>query len=355
MADVKSSVKSRTSSNAFLNYLMTTDLSPALHRPCLGAIVTFQKTTSVSTVFKRLSSDGILSAPVLDGTRYVGFISIYDIMNFITNMYWGETGEEWETFFDNNDDFLSSTVDDVMETFVWRGRQAAQPLYTTNSTLHCLEKLAVTGGHRAAVLDPKNSRVVNIMTQSMIISEIQQRISLLPWDLRNMTVNDMTQFWTQVHNIKETDRAINAFLRMRDSSINGLAIVNDEGVLTGSISVRDLRGLGTDGVFFSRLFLTVKEFKDTVAREYPFLGAKNHFYVSTTPIKGLCVTPSSSFEAVLNMMKDGCIHRVFVCSEESLRANRPIAYNVITQSDMLMAVLRYFTFPSSEWRLNGYG
>ena len=64
----------------------------------------------------------------------------------------------------------------------------------------------------------------------------------------------------------------NAFIKMRDSEVSGLAIVDDEGILTGAISVRDLRGIGTDGPFFSRLFQSVKAFKDTVKRDFPALG-----------------------------------------------------------------------------------
>jgi len=61
------------------------------------------------------------------------------------------------------------------------------------------------------------------------------------------------------------------------------------------------------------------------------------------------VTENNSFGDVLEKMADGCIHRVFVCSEASVREQNPIPVNVITQSDMLKQVLEWFAFPANTW------
>ncbi len=126
-------------------------------------------------------------------------------------------------------------------------------------------------------------------------------------------------------------------------------------MLTGAISIRDLRGIGVDSVSFSRLFTTVKEFKETVARDFPTLGAKNHFGVGPTPIKARCVCPSNTLTDVLNQMADGCLHRVFVCSESSLRNGRPVPVHVLTQTDVLAIVLKHFARPASKGLMNECG
>ena len=133
---------------------------------------------------------------------------MFDITNYVTNMYWGNDGEEWQTFFTNSEDWNDSTVDDIMETPVWRGRQNVDPLYTYNTTFHALEKLAVTRAHRAVVLNQDTNRVVNIMTQSMLISEIKQRIFMLPNGLRNKLVRNMTEFFTTCKTINENDKVL---------------------------------------------------------------------------------------------------------------------------------------------------
>lgn len=355
--DVKSTLRTtpQARDNRFMDYLLGTTLEPELHQPCLKPLLTVQTTDSLPYVFRRLSNEGILSAPVLEGTWFRGFITLFDITNYVTNMYWGNDGEEWQTFFTNSEDWNDSTVDDIMETPVWRGRQNVDPLYTYNTTFHALEKLAVTRAHRAVVLNQDTNRVVNIMTQSMLISEIKQRIFMLPNGLRNKLVRNMTEFFTTCKTINENDKAMNAFIQMRDSNVNGLAIVNDDGELTNAISIRDLRGIGVDGPFFSRLFRTVKDFKATVAREYPKLGSRAHYYIGNTPVTGRCVSPEDTFEDVINKMADGCIHRIFVCSSQSIRSGRPIPENVLTQTNILSQVLRFFAMPAGSWEVAGRG
>lgn len=355
MSDVKSSLRPAPSrrNNQFLSYLLSTDLNPSLHRPCIKPLVVVQATDSLPYVFRRLSSQGILAAPVLEGSRYKGFISMFDIVNYITEMNWGSSGEEWAYFFDNSLDFKCAVVAEVMETDLWRNQQTALPMYQSNTTMHALEKLAVTGAHRAAVIT-WNSKVVNVMTQSMLISELRQRMYMLG-DLRTRRVSELVDFWTVVRTVSEDSTAMNAFISMRENNVQGLAVVDADGVLTGSISVRDMRGIGQDAQFFSRLFRSVKEFKDTTRTEFPALGPKGHYYVGNIPLKARYVTPDSTFETVINMMADGCIHRLFVCSRDSVFEGRPIPDNVITQTTVLKFMLRYFASPCWSFEVDERG
>ena len=71
---------------------------------------------------------------------------------------------------------------------------------------------------------------------------------------------------------------------MRNTNTHGLAIVNTEGILVGSLSVRDLRGIGQNGAVFSRLFKTVKEFKEDTVEMFPKLGPTGHYDVGRVPL-----------------------------------------------------------------------
>ncbi len=121
--------------------------------------------------------------------------------------------------------------------------------------------------------------------------------------------------------------------------------------------MRDLRGIGIDGPFFSRLLLSVKKFKETLKTDYPSLGPRAHYYVGNTPLKAKYVTPDSTFEQVINQMADGCIHRLFVCSADSVLEGRPVPENVITQTNILKFMLKYFADPawSTERTIAGRG
>jgi len=52
-------------------FRLGTTLEPELHQPCLKPLLTVQTTDSLPYVFRRLSNEGILSAPVLEGTWYI--------------------------------------------------------------------------------------------------------------------------------------------------------------------------------------------------------------------------------------------------------------------------------------------
>ena len=49
-----------------------------------------------------------------------------------------------------------------------------------------------------------------------------------------------------------------------NSSVTGIAVVDDSDTLVDCISVKDLKGVGVDGSNFFRLFRSVRHFKDMV-------------------------------------------------------------------------------------------
>ena len=93
--DVKSTLKrgqaqDEEGGKELLNYLLSTNLNPSFHRP-VTRLTTVNLHDSVPTVFELLSSQSFLSCPVLDADRnFRGFISMFDIVNFVTNLYWGQ-------------------------------------------------------------------------------------------------------------------------------------------------------------------------------------------------------------------------------------------------------------------------
>ena len=318
------------------------------HTPCYNRVLSFQSGDTAKSAFHMLSQEGFLSAPVLDGSTYLGFITTFDIMTFICNMFWGVTEAEWTTFWDKHERFNDATIADVMGTPTWRGKQnLADPIYSNNSTFHAVEALALGKAHRTVILNNRwSKKVENVFTQSMFLSELRQRLHLISPMLKNKPVSDMTKPFQIVQSINQNDKAINAFNKMKTMNVNGLAIVDDEGVLKGTISTRDIRGIGNGGTTFSKLFLSVSEFKDYVREKFP-LAPKMHYPQGKLPMTALYVTPSNTFVDVVNKMRDGNIHRVFVCSKSSVNAGAPVPDKVITQSDILQTVLDFYCYPTA--------
>jgi len=302
-----------------------------------GDVMTVYEYESVPMVMRKLATEGFLSAPVIAADRcFLGFIDMMALTKYTCNLFWGETEEAWVDFWDKETSFQAATVREVMDTKTAWSPRPLNTAWTTFSTFHALEVMSRTGNHRLAVINDLN-RVVGILTQSMIISMIRQNIHLLG-PLRNQQIRDFENLRFPVTTCKETDVAINCFNKMIEQGVSGLPIVNDDGVLTGAVTVKDLRAVGANGEFFSRLFRPVTEFKRLAAMDYPFQAPRTHYSRKLVPVSALHVSMDSTLEDVINLMNDGNIHRVFVTTDSQ---RSPVPIEVISQKDVLYQVLQY--------------
>merc|ERR1719272_2318461 len=131
------------------------------------------------------------------------------------------------------------------------------------TVFQAIEHMARTDLKQIALLDDYTKRhVTGIVTQSMIIELLKKHQQVLG-DFANITVGEMinTGHISPVKTISQDIIAINAFTKMRNLDTNCLAVVDTDGMLQDNISVRDIRGIGTRGGQFSRLFVPIKDFK----------------------------------------------------------------------------------------------
>lgn len=334
--------KSMNHSDGFLGYLLRTRMYQENHEPCLRRVVTVNINDSVPGAMRRLSAENISSAPVTEASRYVGFVSMADMVKAVTNLFWGTTEQQWSTWW-KSAEFQGLKVRDIMSSAENWGKKefAPDPIYESQSTLSALEMLVNQKAVRAIVLNNRFERdITNICTQSMIISEIRQHMNDIHTHLREKSVQEMVDIWQDVVSVKDNDFAINAFKKMAALDISAVAIVNSDGALTGCLSEKDLVGLGASGTYFSRLFDTVANFKRDARKEVPRLAASGHFSAAKKPLRAIYVTKSDTFEDVIHKMKDGNIKRVFVCEPDD--DGHMIPQYVIAQHDILQQVFEFY-------------
>merc|ERR1712166_1717402 len=203
-----------------------------------GPVMTVQRDETLPRVLRKLATEGFLAAPVLDGRQYVGFIGMLDLVRHTTNLFWGDTVEQWVNFWDKEERFQTTTVDDVMRLPDTWDRDPFPPLRPDFTTFYALEMMARTRLHRMAVVDQKTNRVTGILTQSMLISWLRQNMGALE-GLKTEQISDITsELSSPVLCIKESTKAINAFNKMIDCKVSGLAVTETSEVLglPGSIS-----------------------------------------------------------------------------------------------------------------------
>lgn len=170
-------------------------------------------------------------------------------------------------------------------------------------------------------------RVVGVITESMMIGFLYVNLEKLG-PAKDTPVSEMVSHYF-VLSVSETDTAIRAFRLMVERKVSGLAVVDADGRLTDTISVRDLKGIGTEAEMFTRLWDSVAEFKKWVKTRTP--------HCETLPRQPVVVLPTTTLDQVIRLMETEAVHRLFVV--RTLEDRRPI--NVISQADVLKFILPY--------------
>jgi len=306
-----------------------------IHRS--GDVMVLPITDKLIDAFKKLVTEGFSSAPVIDNNnQYIGFIDLLDIAWYCVQKFgaWREQeklvdekqrNDYWSRYI-STQPFNSISVGDVFNRPAWVNRNFFNPIYTGFSTLYPIEFMARTGCHRMALINNQN-KIISILTQSMVISLFDQNLNQFP-SLRNYKVRRLLPGLTStLITCNDNDLAIDAFQKIIENKIRGLPIIDKKGILVDTISIRDLRVIGTNTQNYYRLWSTVLELKHIVRKEFS----------QQTPHKPITVTKEDTFEAVLRKMDDGNIHRVYVV--ENNNNGDPIPSHVISQRDILRFVL----------------
>jgi CBS domain-containing protein len=302
--------------------------------------------------FRKLATENFLSAPVVDGRqRYSGMIDLFDLVQFTTDLFVGETQEEWVEFWEKRQEFQSATVGQVMQSRWFSQTDPFHAVHQGFSLFHVFETMAKLSVHRVPVLDNAED-VVGICTQSMAISIIRQHKDKMKHIMQSKVSEMLPLLARDVVTVGENEKTLTAFKKMVQHNVSGLAVVDEEGILKGSLSIRDLRGVGMSGERFSRLFMPVKSYKELVLKEFPKQAPETHYNPDEVPREPLCVTTSDTLEEVIKKMNDGNIHRIFTISQESMDAGKPRPMRVISQKDVIQFILtKLGTCPPVETRL----
>lgn len=268
---------------------------------------------------------------------------MFDLVKYVNGLFFSTTEEDWVEFFDKQLDFRSTIASSIMSEPTEYNRCPFPTLNQNFTSFAALELMARNKNHSVLLVNDEE-KLSGILTQSMLISFLRQTKSKWSPEFRTMEVKDFTletKPKKSLKTVREDEHVINALLRMEDEDVLGLPVVDHEGILTGCISVRDLRGVGHDGAKFFRLYRTVKSFKALCAEEFDRLAPTTHYSNKTVPASAVYVTPEATMEDVMNKMDDGNLHRVFICSTESAARGKPVPIGVISQSDVLYQTLSF--------------
>lgn len=258
--------------------------------PHMSHIITANSNENISSAFRKMIDNGILALPLYDieTSQYVSFIDIFDILAYII-----EEGINDEWLIKN--EFISTPCSELPN------RSLRNPFHVINensSLQSAIDYMYKTGVVRLAIVNDKGD-LISILTQTRIIRHLANKSHFMG-HISKIPIKSIKNFGnTEVIGIKESEPAINAFIKIYEYNIGGVAIFNDNNEVIGNISVADLKDIGHNINMFQKLNIKASE----------FLNNK----VEGADIPSLVwISESDTLQVLLEKFRKHWIHRIYV-------------------------------------------
>eukprot|EP01024_Parvocaulis_polyphysoides_P068203 TRINITY_DN8278_c0_g2_i1.p1 TRINITY_DN8278_c0_g2~~TRINITY_DN8278_c0_g2_i1.p1 ORF type:complete len:376 (-),score=36.00 TRINITY_DN8278_c0_g2_i1:140-1267(-) len=341
-----------------ISFLSSFSLRQYLDSKPPSHVVTLQTEDKLSYALKLFATHKILSAPVLDGDRFWGFIDLRDVIIALL-----QGCDVWQLNDENREAALYAAGNRIADTKVGTlnsqgdGRLLSCS-YENVPLLDVITKvfLPQTHGHplchRIAVFkgddenyDSDQIQITNIISQTDILHLLLRHSNEIQ-PILNMTVQQLNLIDKTVVSVPEDMPTINAYAAMIQKEVSCLGIIDHQGCLIGNLSTSNLRGLQPDQ--FNILSVPVQKFVQAFHQTCGWdrrFNQCNRFqqcsFARDFGVRGIGVFQGTSkeFVPVLNLkcrltdvvkvMTEKSCHRVYLVDDQ----NRP--QSVITLTDIL--------------------
>jgi len=275
-------------------------------------VICLDQTFTVSDALQLLYTNGIHSAPVIsEETRgCIGSVDVLDLLSYILTV--ALDSPSWAV-----------EVSMRFRTPIYRAidfskKNAFIPFLETATLLEVMPNLSLAT-HRMPIINA-TSNVVGILSQSDILEFVRRKLDDKSDDqvntLGRKLVADLS-YPTKVVSISNNSTLLTAFEMLSTNRLNGIAVVNQHGVLVGNVSASDFKGVSQNN--FVNMGITLQQ------------------YITTKPY---VVTTKDTFASTVRMMSNNVLNRVYVVTADM----KPVG--VITLTDMMK-------FLTKEFRLEG--
>lgn len=289
-------------------------------------LIFVKSTDRVPEVLKVLCDKHISAVPVFDEDtkEWVGIVEMLDFVTVVTLLSnvkslvdaFSTSGPVPEA------DYVDQEAKVIMDCQV--GEFASQQDLPKRNPLrffdidHSLEQLMAIfskelNKHRVCVKD--GDEVVAVLSQFGVLKFLHGVLPNYP-HMASKKLSEWHSLSDNVLFVLESDSAIDAFNLLIEKKVTGLAVVNDDGKLVGSISASDLKG-STGKDLFSNLKLSVRDYLKKAAA---FFGREG------VPV---AVSSEATLTEIMDLLIKNHLHRLFVVDE----AGKPI--QVLSLTDII--------------------
>jgi len=317
MQSTEVSINTSTNARAFFNPKAVTPPSivPLLMETKVKDIIDLTrklvKTTyeeDVSSLLRKLSDAGVLSAVVMDNGRAIGFVDVLDVMAFLLNITSNSVDITKESIQNLK---WEATCFGIEKTGALLNLSQSNPFYsvTMDTSLWKVVEYFSQEVHRLGVM--ANGDLVNVISQSDIIQFLASKGVWIGTKIEQ-SITDSGLSNVGVITIDQNTNTLEAIKTLRTFKLSGVAIVDSSGRLIANFSASDLLTLNKDN--FSMITLPVWDFI-----------CKIH----AIPKPPVYVRPTDSVEVVLLKMCVHKVHRVFVVDQHM------VPVGVVTMTDLM--------------------
>jgi CBS domain-containing protein len=357
--------------------------------PLLSAVqqqlVSLNKWSTVGQALQTLGSANVLSAPVLDEDgEYFGCLSVNDLLKSLYKIL-ATKDPEWYEKIDSltsgdliavateftkqtvdkvqhagdlwllNADDASTLLDAVLESFRIQDRAVHHRLFVCSNAKE--QKQNTVANTTVINIQPGSERlsatglkVTHVVSQSDVVKLLWANKAVLDAAL-TQTVEQLELDDGTVFSVSAGMSTLEALSQMARDHKSSMGVTDPHtGVLIGNLSVSDLRGLAIED--FPLLLLSVGEYiavrrglfskADALAGKRAEAATSGKWAELLTAAPVVTVTPSSTFENVLELLAVKGLHRVYVVNADG----KPLS--IITLTDVLRLITKAPPVPPQQ-------
>jgi len=219
------------------------------------SVESIEDTATVHDCLQKLKDLGYRSIPVADGNnKCIGLVDLLDMSALLLQIF----HDDYPKPNFQDEEHLKKVLEKVKKTFFKTPIKQVMNISKRNEykpvnadTLfgsdEVLGRLA-SGTHRIPVIDG-DKQIINYITQGRVIELVAENINHFKNKMEK-TIVDMGIGLREVVTINEDQNAIEAFIKMQQNRVSGIAVVDADNKLIGSLSVSDLKYILVDEIFF---------------------------------------------------------------------------------------------------------
>jgi CBS domain-containing protein len=305
----------------------------------MNQVVCLKTCDTAVTALSVFHTYGLQSCPVWDPEleAITGVLSVHDLVALIL-----EIADKVCPEFKPNieEERLEDAVCLVQMQEIWKqqsafpvanmsNRNPVVPLNYDASMWDVIRLLALEGYHSVLIRARDGDGLSAVISQSLVAKFLFQHLDKFP-TVANKTVHQVLQLGRmpspEVVHVMEDELTIEAFRRIVQYKVSGIAVVNHHRQIVGVISASDIQQIAPDACLNVLLYISAGKFIKRCQGLRPLV---------LEPV--VSVTPVDTLGIVMEKLVDNRIHRVFV-----VRTHHGLEQNVLVDVISLRDVLLQF-------------